>query len=79
MRTSKSFTIDEDIEEFVATTRGDRSASDRVNELLRRGILQEQLEKLEREAATFFAGSRNAERTGTRAFQRASKQTLTRD
>lgn len=79
MRTPKSFTIDGDIEEYVSTTRGERSASDRVNELLRRGILQERLESLEREAAAFFAESRNAERAGARAFQKASARTLTRD
>ena len=79
MRMSKSFTIDEEIDEYVANTRGDRSASDRVNELLRRAILQEQLEKLEAEAAAFFGDARNAGRMGARAFQRASMRTLARD
>ena len=51
MRTSKSFTIEQEIDEYVANTRGARSASDRVNELLKRAILQERLEKLEEEAA----------------------------
>jgi hypothetical protein len=79
MRISKSFTIEAEIDDYVANTRGERSASDRVNELLRRAILQEQQERLGEEAAVFFSDARSAGRTGTRAFQRASLRTLTRD
>jgi hypothetical protein len=79
MRTSKSFTIEQEIDEYVANTRGERSASDRVNELLKRAILQERLEKLEEEAAAFFSDASNAARKDTRAFQRASMRTLARD
>jgi hypothetical protein len=79
MRTSKSFTIEQEIDEYVANTRGERSASDRVNELLKRAILQERLEKLEEAAAAFFSDARNATRKDALAFQRASMLTLARD
>ena len=79
MRTSKSFTIEQEIDEYVANTRGARSASDRVNELLKRAILQERLEKLEEEAAAFFSDARNAARKEARAFQKASLRALARD
>jgi len=79
MRTSKSFTIEQEIDEYVAHTRGVRSASDRVNELLKRAIQQERLEKLEEEAAAFFSDSHNAAQKDARAFQKASMRTLARD
>jgi hypothetical protein len=79
MRTSKSFTIEREIDEYVASTRGQRSASDRVNELLKRAVRQERLEKLDEEAAAFFSHTRDSGRTGTRAFQKASMRTLARD
>lgn len=79
MRNSKSFTIDEEIEDYVVKTRGDRSASDRVNELLKRAILVEQQEQLEKEVAAFFTSSRDIDRTETHALQKASLRTLNRD
>jgi hypothetical protein len=44
MRLAKSFTIEADIKEYVDETKDDRSASERVNELLRRAMIQEQYE-----------------------------------
>ena len=79
MRTAKSFTIEEEVSEYIASTKGERSASERVNELLRRAILQEQEERLAREAAAFFSDARNAGRKETRAFQKASRKALARD
>lgn len=78
MRMAKSFTIDAEVNDYVVSTKGKRSASERVNELLRRAILEEQYQRLEAEAATFFADSRTG-RQGARAFQKASIRTLTRD
>ncbi len=52
MRMPKCFTLDVEINEYVDTTKGNRSASERVNELLRRAMLEEQYEKLEAEAAS---------------------------
>jgi hypothetical protein len=78
MRLAKSFTIEPDINSYVDETKGDRSASDRVNELLRRAMLQEQYDRLEAEAAEFFAHAKT-DHTGTKAFQKASIQTFSRD
>lgn len=78
MRISKSFTIEPDISSYVEETKGERSASDRVNELLRRAMLQEQYDRLEAEAAEFFADEQT-DRAGTKAFQKASLRTFGRD
>ena len=77
MRNVKSFTIDPEIDEYVSATKGDRSASERVNTLLRRAILLEQLEKLESEAAAFYSTPHG--RAETKAFQKASLRTWSRD
>lgn len=71
MRVSKSFTIDEEIGDYVDTSKGKRSASDRVNELLRLGIQRERDEDLRAEAAEFFAQNSD-DRAETRAFQSAA-------
>ncbi|HXN50865.1 MAG TPA: hypothetical protein VN943_02935 [Candidatus Acidoferrum sp.] len=78
MRISKSFTIEPDISSYVDETKGERSASDRVNELLRRAMLQEQYDRLEAEAAEFFADAEE-HRAGTKAFEKASIRTFGRD
>jgi len=78
MRLAKTFTIEPEINDYVDETKGAGSASERVNELLRRAILQEQYDRLEAEAAAFFADSR-AGRTETRAMQKASRRTFSRD
>lgn len=78
-RMVKSFTIDPEIDEYVAATKGERSASERVNELLRRAMAQERDEKLEAEAAAFFAVAQGRRRKGTLDFQRAALRTFERD
>jgi hypothetical protein len=78
MRLAKSFTIEPDINDYVDETKGDRSASDRVNELLRRAILQEQYDRLEAEAAAFFVGAK-AGRSETKSLQKAALRTFARD
>jgi len=75
---AKSFTIEPVVDDYIARTKGQRSASQRVNELLRRAILQEEYERLGREAAAFFATAGRRERRGARAFQKASTRTLRR-
>jgi hypothetical protein len=77
LRISKSYTIDAAVEDYVTSTRGDQSASERVNDLLRRAIASEKHEQLEREAAQFFAAE--TERSETKAFQTASLRTLARE
>jgi hypothetical protein len=77
----KTYTIDAEIDEYVATTKGHRSASERVNALLRRAMIQERDEKLEAEAAAFFAAAqgKRKRRKGTQDFQRAALRTFDRD
>jgi hypothetical protein len=77
-RFSTSFTVDRSILDYLRRTRSKRSRSERVNELLRRGILQEQYEALEREAAEFFAAAGKPERAESRAFAAASRRSITR-
>ncbi len=79
MRKATSLTINSDLLAEIASTKGARSTSDRVNELLRRGLELEKRVHLEQEAAEFFdsaAGKFDDERA---AFQKASKKALSRD
>ncbi len=78
MRVAKSYTIDPDVSEYVDETKGQRSASERVNELLRLAMLQEQYAQLETEAADFFSSAK-VDRTDVQAFQKASLRTFGRD
>jgi hypothetical protein len=78
MRIPKSFTIEPELSNYVDETKGERSASDRVNELLRLAMIQEQYERLGAEAAEFFAGA-HADRAEAKEFQKASLRTLGRD
>ena len=78
MRIPKSFTIEPELSNYVDETKGERSASDRVNELLRLAMIQEQYERLGAEAAEFFAGA-DSERAEAKEFQKASLRTLGRD
>ena len=78
MRLPKSFMVDREINKYVDSTKGERSASERVNELLKRAILEEQYDRLEAEAAAFFAEARSS-RVETRAFQKASLRSFDRD
>jgi hypothetical protein len=47
--------------------------------LLRRAILEEQYEALEREAAEFFAAAGETERAERKAFAAASQRAITRE
>lgn len=79
MRISKSFTIEPNISEYVTNTKGKRSASERVNDLLRRAMLQEKYERLETEAEVFFTATGAKHRKETHAFQTAALRTFERD
>ena len=74
----KTYTIEPEVDQYVEATKGARSASKRVNELLKRAILQEKYDRLEREAADFFA-TETANRSESKAIQHASRRTLERD
>ena len=79
MRISRSFTVDRSILAYLQRTRSGRSRSERVNELLRRAMLAEQYEVLEREAAEFFSATGKTERAESRAFAAASRRSISRD
>jgi hypothetical protein len=77
-RITKSFTLDPELDEYVGRTKGDRSASERVNELLRQAMLQEKYDQLEVEAKQFYS-TESGDRAESRAFQKAALRTLSRD
>ena len=79
MRTARSLTLEESVIVEVERTKGKKSTSERVNELLKRALIQEQYEELEREAERFFAEPSPEQRRETHAFQEASIRSITRD
>ena len=74
----KTYTIEPEVDKYVEATKGAGSASKRVNELLKRAIIQEQYNQLEKEAAEFFA-TEPGDRSETKSLQRAARRTLERD
>ena len=78
-RMAKSFTIDREIDKYVAKTKGARSASERVNEMLTLAMKQERYSQLEAEAQSFFATVKDDERKEARAFQAAAIRAISRD
>ncbi|MGH9437764.1 MAG: hypothetical protein ACRD22_07680, partial [Terriglobia bacterium] len=78
-RTARSFTIAPEVDAYISSTKGNRSASERVNEMLRHAMQQERCEELEAEAQAFYAAVRDAERKENRAFQAASIHAISRD
>jgi hypothetical protein len=80
MRKRATFTLDEEILAKIDATKNGRSASERVNELLRRAFRAERRERLEREAEAFFAQPETPEeRAERKAFHKAALRTLARD
>jgi hypothetical protein len=79
MRKQKTFTVEESVLAVVEHTKGDRSASERVNQLLKLALELERRDELEREAAQFYSTARQADRQEERAFQKASLHSFTRD
>lgn len=79
MREVKSFTINRNILEEISSTKGTASTSERVNELLRRGLDAERRERLEQQAAQFFASGDERSDRERRAYQKAARVTLSRD
>lgn len=78
MRIPKTITVEESILADLERSRGNRSTSERVNELLKRALEHEAKENLEREAALFYSENKN-DRAERRAFQKASIRSLARD
>ena len=77
-RVTRSFSLDGAVARQIETTRGSRSASDRVNTLLKRALEAERYVQLEREAAEFFSGSKG-DRDDERAFREAALKVWTRE
>lgn len=77
-RIAKSFTIEPELDRYISSTKGRRSASERVNEMLKRTMQQELYEKLEAEAQAFYAETGSMERKEVRAFQAAAIRAVTR-
>jgi hypothetical protein len=79
MRIPKTFTVEESVLAVVERTKGDRSASERVNELLKLALELEQHDQLECEAARFYSSTSQKDRREECAFAKASLRSLTRD
>jgi hypothetical protein len=79
MRLARTYTIETEISEYVDRTRGGESASERVNQLLKLAIEQEEYNRLEAEAARFFSGQEEIANEETREFRKAGLRTLRRD
>ena len=78
MRQARSFTINDEILTEIASTKGTGSTSERVNELLKRALELERRERLELEAAEFFANNGSASVRERGAYHNASKEALSR-
>jgi len=70
IRKTRSFSLDPDVLSEVQRTKGNASASERVNQLLECALQMERKAGLHKEAAEFFAGA-HADRDQRRAFQQA--------
>lgn len=79
MRRRVTYTIEEELVEKIDQTKNGRSASERVNELLKRGLEQELEEELARQAKQFFAVPNPDERAEREAFFNLTKQSWARD
>jgi hypothetical protein len=77
MRIPKTLTVEQSVLADVERTKGERSTSERVNELLKRALELERLDELEQEAALFYSDAKHKQEE--RAFQKASLRSLTRD
>jgi hypothetical protein len=79
MRKRATFTIDSDILDRIEQTKNGRSASERVNTLLRLGLATEEDKEIAREAKRFFAKPDPDERAERAALFELTKQSWARD
>lgn len=75
----KSFSLERSVAAYIARTQAGQSASERVNQLLKRAIADEEQERLAIEAQAFFREVPREEREENGAFQKAARRTLARD
>ena len=77
VRKTRSFSLDPEVLSEVERTRGEVSASERVNQLLKYALETERKASLYQEAAQFF-GSAADDRPERRAFQKAGLKSWSR-
>ena len=77
MRVPKTLTLEDSLLADIERTKGGRSTSERVNQLLKRALALEQEDELEREAARFYSSAND--RREQRSFQKASLRSMARE
>lgn len=78
-RITVSFSLDPDVAAFVRKGSRNGSASERLNQIIRRIMRLELEEQLGREAAVFFASVTEEDRKESREWQKASMKTWARN
>ena len=78
VRKTRSFSLDPDVLTEVERTKGQASASERVNHLLKYALEMERKASLYQEAAHFFSSAPD-DREERRAFQKANLRTWARE
>lgn len=78
IRKTRSFSLDPDVLDQVERTKGQASASERVNHLLKYALEMERKANLYQEAAQFFNTAAD-DREERRAFQKANLRTWSRE
>ena len=78
VRKTRSFSLDPDVLTEVERTKGQASASERVNHLLKYALEMERKASLYQEAAQFFSSAPD-DREERRAFQKANLRTWARE
>jgi hypothetical protein len=79
MRKTVSFSINPEILTEIASTKRSESTSERVNELLKRGLESERRERFEQEAAEFFSNPASGAESGRAAYLEAAIKVISRD
>ena len=77
-RKAKTVTLDAEVLREIESTKGKRSTSDRLNELLKVGLEAERAHRIDAEIASFFANHAE-DRQESLAFQRASAKAVSRE
>jgi methylase of polypeptide subunit release factors len=77
LRKTRSYSLDAEVVAQIERTKGEASASERVNHLLRYALEMERKASLAEEAAKFFA-SKSRDREEHRAFRKISFRCWTR-
>lgn len=77
-RITKTFSLEAEVIKEIERTKGDASASERVNNLLKAGLEVERIRRLQSEVSAFFS-AQVEDRSSSKAFQAASVQTVFRD